>query len=238
MVSVRALVWLVVVSMSIGLFGSPAGSATGEVGRRAAPLVGECHDLTYDQVAKQSDSRAPVDCAAAHTTLTVQVATIPDKVWSKGAKARIAYGVRVCDEAHRAYFGVSPKLLEQTLFSSFFYFLPSPAEVKAGERFVRCDVAARAGTHIYALPADPRFTDLTPAVAKCMDKRYYFTRCSGPHTYYPIAAVTLPRRPAKGLEARAVGRRCQASIGQQVPGVSWPSGDWGRGSFGVCYRRD
>lgn len=71
-----------------------------------------------------------------------------------------------------------------------------------------------------------------------MNKRYYFTTCTGAHTYYPVAAVTLPRRPAQGQEARVVGRRCLASTGKQVPAVSWPSGSWGKGALGVCYRRD
>lgn len=237
MASVRALV-LVFVMLVVGLTGSPAGSATGETAGRAAPLVGECHDLTYDQLAKPSDTRAPVDCAATHTTLTVHVGTIPEKVWRKGKVAHYAYGVRVCRDAWEAYFGVSRKLLVQTLFSSYFYFVPSKAEAKAGARYIRCDVAARAGTKVFPIAADPRFTELTPEVAKCMNKRYYFTTCTGAHTYYPVAAVTLPRRPAEGQEARVVGRRCLASTGKQVAAVSWPAGDWSGSALGVCYRRD
>lgn len=237
MASVRALL-LVVITLAVGLTGSPAGSATGEAARQAVPVVGECHDLTYNELAKPSDTAAPVDCAASHTTMTVHVGTIPQKVWRKGVKARFAYGARLCDDPVEAYFGVSPKLLEQTVYSSYFYFVPSKAEAKAGARFVRCDLAARAGTKVFPIPADPRFTELTPEVAKCMNKRYYFTTCTGAHTYYPVAAVTLPRRPAEGREARVVGRRCVASTGQQVPAVSWPSGDWTGSALGVCYRRD
>lgn len=235
--SVRALV-LVLVTVFLGLTGSPATSVTGETAGRAAPLVGECHNLTYEQLAEPADTRPAVDCATTHTTLTVHVGTIPDKVWRKGKKARLAYGARICDDPHEAYFGVNPKLLVQSLYSSYFYFVPSKAEAKAGARYVRCDVAARAGSKVFPIAADPRFTELTPAVAKCMNKRYLFTRCTTAHTYYPFAAVSLPRRPAEGREAAVVGRRCAASTGQRVPAVSWPSGPWKGQALGVCYFRD
>lgn len=237
MASVRALV-LVVVTLVVGLAGSPAVSATVESAGRAAPLVGECHNLTFKQLAKPSDTAAPVDCAATHTTLTIHVGTIPKKVWRKGVRARFVYGARVCVKAHEAYFAVSPKLLVQTVYSSPFYFVPSKAEARAGERYVRCDAAARAGSKVYPIPADPRFTEVTSDNAKCMTRRFNFTPCAAPHTYYPVAAVTLPRRPAAGREAAVVGRRCQASLGKRVPAVSWPAGNWREANLGVCYRRD
>ena len=116
--------------------------------------------------------------------------------------------------------------------------MPSTAEAKAGARYIRCDVAASAGTKVFPIPADPRFTELTPAVAKCMNKRFNFTTCTGAHTYYPFAAVTLPRRPAAGPAARGVGRRWPAAPRRRVGAVGWPAGPWGKGSLGVCYRRD
>ena len=61
---------------------------------------------------------------------------IPESVWQRGERKRDAYAEGICDSAHDAYFGLSPKVLEQTLFGSYFHFLPSKAEAAAGERFV------------------------------------------------------------------------------------------------------
>jgi hypothetical protein len=204
----------------------------------AVPVVGECHEITYAQAAEVSDSSAPVDCSAKHTLMTIQVGTIPESVWSKGSKQRFEYAEGICRDAHEAYFGLSPKILALSMFNYYFYFLPNATEAAAGERFVRCDVARVAGSKLYPLAADPRFTELTKQVARCMTARYRFTACTGAHRFYPYAAVTLPRRPAAGREARVVGRRCQAATGRRAPAVSWPGGNWTDDNIGVCYRLD
>ncbi len=206
---------------------------------QAAPVVGECHDRTFAQAAKASDSSAPVDCTTRHTLMTIAVGTIPETVWDKGREKRIAYASSICTDARDAYFPVGRRALATTLYASAFYFFPDAGQVAAGERFVRCDVAKRAGSKLFPLPADPRFTKVTKQQERCMTARFDFTPCTSAHRYRPTSTVALPRRrPAPGAEGRVVARRCLRSTGRPVPAVSWPGGSWRHDNLGVCYRRD
>lgn len=229
---------LLVVSLivaSTAVVSSPAAQGAAA----SAPVVGECHDLTFAELAPMSDSSAPVDCATTHTALTIQVTTIPDSVWDQGKTKRISYAVRVCQKARYAYFGLSPKVLERTLFASSIFFFPDRAQVAAGERFVRCDVVKHSSSKVYPLAADPRFSKITKDVAACMSARFKITACTAPHRFYPTAAVGLPvPRPRSGQETIAVARRCVAVTGRRPAAVSWPGGRWTAKSLGVCYRRD
>jgi hypothetical protein len=169
---------LVLSAASVGLVActglTPAPSVK-PTAKPDAPAVGQCWDGTVADASAWSDWKGPkaIPCSASHTLYTFAVAKIsglmpPD--WSKSSTdATIADGVAA---AAFAACGPAYKTLGLTWNQQLvpnYYFIPSHAEWKKGERWVRCDIGLLDyGTSLKAesfVPL-PSISSLTSAVAQ------------------------------------------------------------------------
>ena len=118
-----------------------------------APEVGRCYRLSSAQSLAPVTSKARVKCDTKHTTVVAHVGYVPKAVTAKtpAETKRRAIGKRQCEPAYRKLAGgtVSDRatsLLTWTLFT------PSQDQLERGARWIRCDVLARSGDQLVALP--------------------------------------------------------------------------------------
>src|SRR5687767_539300 len=102
-----------------------------------APVVGQCFDMSPDELALASHPEAPVDCAAEHTSQVIAVALLPDDLTyeSRGLER---FALESCFSAQRAVLGTGQIGLRLTAFN-LGYFGPTPEQQAAGARWLRCD---------------------------------------------------------------------------------------------------
>lgn len=159
----------------------PAAAPTGS----AVPSAGECYNLAAEELERATTSLstgdAPVDCAADHNAVTVDVVGLsPEQVAlldgpaGTGAATDPATALRVTREVTMACqpavntaldsarldvsaAGVSWARVASTLTS--YSWLPSAEQWAAGDRWVRCDLASSRGT---PLPGPGTTVDLAP----------------------------------------------------------------------------
>ena len=166
--------------------------------------MGECRNLTLDQLIKQSDTSAPIDCSTRHTTKVVAVPQIPEgETWAsmkanKWAKISRLYE-KQCRPAWEALLGVNDRTQAMTAYGLGF-FLPTVAERDAGARWMRCDVyVARATSGLTRLKYDAAPLVPTPLndnhVRLCMKaKTFYHTSCDASHAWRSKGSFNLRRQ--------------------------------------------
>jgi len=197
-----------------------AGGAT--AARRAAPpTVGECRSLTAAQADAASDTSAPIDCAAAHTSRVIAVPSLPTGVTyadlDTGAKiARTA--TRLCYPAFRAAVGQSDRVRSRTAYA-FLFFIPTAQERTDGARWLRCDLALQHGKTLGVLPtySEPALTDSTipVAVKRCLaGKNHLVTTCKATHSYRATGSFTVDvkRFPGRKRIVQIGRNRCPALV--------------------------
>jgi hypothetical protein len=54
-----------------------ATSAAASAAAADTPAVGDCHTLTFKQIAHESETSAPVPCSSSHTSRVIKVADLP-----------------------------------------------------------------------------------------------------------------------------------------------------------------
>ena len=159
-----------------------------------APRSGRCFRMRAPQSRASVAAGRRVPCASSHTTVVARVSVLPGPVTARTSIAqRRKLGTRVCEPAFRRAVGGTPaeratSILTWTLFT------PSQAQLVRGARWVRCDVVARSGEELVALPATrPLLRAGVPEQLRiCQDERGADLSCASPHTYRVEAAYREP----------------------------------------------
>ena len=221
---------------------SPADAATPK------PEVGDCHSLTYTETQQVSDTDPRVSCKRTHTSRTIAVRNLPGSSFGDTTTLGKA-GYRACAAELATALGSSASARAQSAYD-FVFFAPTKAEIKAGARWVRCDIVLRGVKTLLALPAAK-----TPALgaaphasrlALCLrasSKSVAFTACSTTHNYRAVGTVAVSgsKYPARSRFRKIAAQRCTAIVGSEDWYTSWPSQyGWvlGKDRQLVCYGRD
>ncbi len=199
-----------------------------------ASKPGRCFRMRAPQSRASVASGRRVSCASRPTTLVARVSVLTAPVTARTSIAqRRKLGSRVCEPAYRRAVGGTPaeratSILTWTLFT------PSQAQLVRGARWVRCDVVARSGAELVALPATrPLLRSGVPEQLRvCQDEQGADLSCASPHTYRVEAAYReagdYPDATTYPTVARA---RCQQLTGRsdgfwQPPSKEgWAAGD-------------
>jgi hypothetical protein len=221
---------------------SPADAAS------SRPEVGSCHSTTYAESAAISDTDAPISCDRTHTSRTIAVKDLRGAAFHDNETLAKA-GYRACAPELVTALGSSASARAQSAYN-FVFFTPTKAQIKAGARWVRCDIVLVGVKTLLALPAAK-----TPALgaaphasrlAQCIratSKSSYRTACSTTHNYRAVGTVAVSGDgyPARSRFMKIAGQRCTAIVGSEDWYVSWPSQyGWvlGKERQLVCYGRD
>lgn len=187
---------------------APARAGTVDV---TPPEVGSCHQLTWHQVAGQSDARPSVPCTDEHDLVTTRVITFdtaPD--WTSD---ELYYRVaRQCYRSINDFFGGDAKDVQLSTYSTWFFY-PTAAQQEAGAAWARCDLGLHTTTgraHRDALKQLP--TDGQPAlgtaplddsIARCRlggGGDFAVTTCDHAHRFRAVRAFRFPGATYPGLK--------------------------------------
>jgi hypothetical protein len=108
----------------------------------AVPVVGACYDYNAKTLKAVSSNAPAIGCEAPHTAETYYVRTLPD---SFGLPSKSSLGAQLSASkpctvpAMNAYLGMPSRALPSRFRSVPLF--PTDAQWKAGERWMRCDVA-------------------------------------------------------------------------------------------------
>jgi hypothetical protein len=228
--------------------GSPASAETPRRGVDTTPAaVGTCHALTFKEGFHAADPDPAVDCATAHTTVTVKVVALPDSVdWGDAAALSAALD-GPCEKAKLKLFDGNARSVQMSAYD-IWWFEPTKAQKAAGARWIRCDVALTAGETLRPLPTDgdPQLGQLPldDRVARCRRGKaanYYPTACDKKHAYRAAVALKHPGAAYPGLHRMVAWthRRCTAKLGRsfgyyQTPTrVHWKVGE----RYTICFKK-
>lgn len=249
---VRILAGAAVAALVLGTFSAataapaspPAAEAAAAVDRpRTAanymvPKVGSCHLLTQRQASASSDARRAVPCSGKHTTVTIAVKRLSGAVNWNNRSALVDKIAPKCERAKFAALGRNDKLRSQTAYGTF-WFRPTPAQIKRGAAWLRCDLALAGGAKLMPLPADVTLgRKLTDRVARCLTAQGHPTVCKRPHAGRAAGAFRLSGAYPTPTRALATARRgCGRFTGRHPFTYSYPGTyAWKAGSRAmVCY---
>jgi hypothetical protein len=194
---VRILVGAAIAALVLGALTAPAATASPQAARSAeradykVPKVGSCHQLSLKDVYALTDSKRSVPCTSKHTTVTIAVKRLSGDVnWNNKSALLDKIGPK-CERARIEALGSSDKLRAQTAYD-WFWFEPSPAQIKRGATWLRCDLALQGGIRLMPLPADVKLgTKLSDRVARCRTSQGYDTVCKRPHAARAVGAFRL-----------------------------------------------
>jgi hypothetical protein len=220
------------------LLSVPAASASAPAARGVditPPAAGSCHDLTFDEGMGSSDPDPAVDCAAAHTSITLAVVTFgkaPDWGDSEAIYRRID---GPCSRALATMFAGHIKALQASAYGPWTFY-PTKAQRDAGAKWVRCDVALVNGSTMLQLPTDGDPTvgrlPLDDSIARCRRGRSqgaFVTGCAGTHAYRMTDMFKHKGSAYPGYKKlqRWTYRRCHARLGRSLGLYEFPTpGQW------------
>lgn len=228
----------------------------------AAPKVGACYPLTYDEAIAATSGTAPVDCTKKHTSETAAVGTIDAlvdghllAVDSERVRSQVA---TACPQALKAYVGGSLEQLRLSMIRPAWY-TPTLEDSDAGADWYRCDAVVLAGTGTLAQLT----TGLKGVLGKAKGRNQYamcgtaapdaknFERvlCSAQHSWRAIEVVVFKEGDYPGeKKVRAAGRtKCEDAAADVAEdpltfewGYEWPTKEqWDMGqAFGRCWAPD
>ncbi|KQW47988.1 hypothetical protein ASC77_16475 [Nocardioides sp. Root1257] len=176
-----------------------------------APAVGSCYDLTLKDGFEHSVPKEPIDCAADHTTVVIEVGTLTTGLtWSSSEKAIGKDVGAQCGAAFSAKVGSKPAQLMYSQYT-WFWFEPTDAEKAAGARWFSCHLAAVEDRALGDLPdVLPRAgRNLPDALARCfVGRKYVQTTCADRHDWRLEFAVVVHQKPTPKNIDRADHRIC------------------------------
>ena len=200
-----------------------------------APEVGRCYRLSPAETLAPVTSSRRVRCSSKHTTVIAHIGYVKKAVTSTTPLAkRRAIGKRICAPEYRKLAGGTvpdraTSLLTWTLFT------PSSDQLERGARWVRCDVLARSGESLVALP------DRKPLLGKgvpeslrvCQTATGADVSCARPHVFRveAVYAAPGPSYPDPSRYTAAARSRCKELMGKdggywQPPSqAGWKAGD-------------
>jgi hypothetical protein len=235
--AVAALVAAAVTSVNAGTVTASAADPS-----YGAPAVGQCFDMSADELAGASYVEAPVDCAAAHTARTIAVAQLPADLAYASTGKLTRFALETCLPAQRKALGTSLLRMRMSAYNVG-YFLPTVEQRAAGARWLRCDLVL-GGASLEPLPAKLELGRLPyeKSVSRCLTGRdFQLTVCSSRHAFRATAAmkVTASRFPSEKVWQRLGTRRCRSVVTSRSYRFGWPSkAAWKAGDRAlVCYSK-
>lgn len=202
-------------TLTTGLLGSSASAVQ--------PLVGSCHQLTFQQAwDDRSDPAAPVACTGPHTLQTVAVITSPTPLAGLSDDQVSQLAGAACEPALIKARG-SRFLAAQSVLAGF-EFAPTAQEIAAGENWFRCDLGVISGTslqplphHVLALPVISQ-RHFPNTYRKCLAGTVR-TSCTHRHTQRAIGAFDLTNKSLRSKAAfeRLAHRKCPGATGYVFP---------------------
>ncbi len=238
-----------------------AGAAESEPA--PAPRSDTCHELTFGQIGRYSNTAATVACSKPHTSYTFAVKALPADVAFDGVDigndAVQENASLQCRSAYASYIGGSAAVRSLSRLSVT-YFLPSQPDFDKGARWVRCDVIGLQSSRVLAdLPLElkgfnTRDTALDdyglcsqgdPGTVDTM-----LVMCSQDHTFRALSALRLgsdsDAYPGQSVAMTEGQKRCDKLVSDTL-GVgggysyawTYPSpDDWANGQrFGFCWNK-
>ena len=209
---------------ALGLVAVPSAVAADPLFQ--APAVGQCFDMSGEELAAASYTEAPVDCASSHTSTTIVVAVMPDGL-SYESSGFTRFALETCLPVQRKVLGTSKLRMRMTAYS-FAYFGPTPEQQAAGARWMRCDLVLGDVRDPRPLPGrlDVGSYPFKKAVSRCLVGRdFRVTVCSARHTYRAAAAmrVRAERYPSEKAWQRLGTKRCRGAVSTRTYRFGWPS---------------
>lgn len=237
----RTRVALVVLSLVAGCLGAMglASSSSSAATAATRPKVGQCHQLTWRQSGAIADAKRAVSCSARHNLQTIAVVRSPTSLASLTPDQQADLGARLCSPKFDKALGRTATVREQTVYSLSF-FAPTPAQIAAGARWIRCDVGKVAVDHFVTLPRH-RLTRpiigsrIKDSERRCLTSRWYITPCTSKHVQRSMKAFVVPQTtyPTGDQVGRLAARKCPTGWDN----VTWAS-EWGwqhGNHVAVCY---
>lgn len=209
---------------AFSVLGAPSASAADPTYQ--APVVGQCFDMSPDELALPSYSEAAVDCAAEHTSQVIAVAQLPDGLTYEST-GLVEFALETCYPAQRKVLGTSKLGVRLTAFN-IGYFGPTTEQQAAGARWLRCDLVLSNGDRLLPLPGRLKVGTFpfSPKVARCLAGRdFHVTVCARKHTFRATAALKVDssRYPTEKAWQRIGTERCRNATFSRSYRFSWPS---------------
>jgi len=234
-----AVVLVGVLAAAVGPGAATARAVDPMVG---APVVGQCHDMSPDELAAASYDEAPIDCTTTHTATTIAVAQLPDELGLGGRRLE-RFALEACFAAQRAALGTTARGVRLTAYD-IGWFVPSTEQQAAGARWVRCDLVLGSARDLQPLPTDVRVGRgrADASVARCLAGRAArVTTCTHPHTFRATSALRVDgaRYPTRKARDRIGADRCRTAVTTLSYRFGWPAkAAWRAGDRTlVCYAR-
>ncbi len=217
----------------------PAATSAGPA-HAATPKVGECHNLTYKDIAAASDTKKPVDCSDKHTTRTIAVVTAPAAA-TRGSNDAQAYAVgKACGPALSKILGADAETRAKTLYS-LAWFMPTKAQKSKGAKWMRCDVTLTDQRRAYALESETPFLEEDPEDKERVCGRinpdnqdaWEIVPCAIKHQFVPRKYIPVE----KGTSFKDAGVEAEKACRSHSPLFTWSHAEkWGSGErFYICW---
>ncbi len=238
----------------------PESGSTEETSAPERPTVGECHDLSSDEVLESADTKDPVDCTKDHTSETVHVGTF--KPAAKGEAGELTDDAanrkasEICRGKAASYLGSTEGALPLTRVEVF-WFVPALDEVDAGAKWLRCDVVVlERENELMKLPATMKGALKGKqgqqefglcGTAPPGDKKFERVVCAEKHAWRATSTIgigggtkypgTKTVRDAGEEECQSQARATQNNSLQFDYGWEWPTKEqWQAGQrYGLCW---
>jgi hypothetical protein len=197
----------------------PASYAATRAAGSDRPAVGDCHALTFKQIAHESDSSVPVACSSAHTTRVIKVADLPSgTTWETLTSAQISrLGVTECTPAYRRALGQNDKVRDSSAYA-WIFFAPTQTQRAGGAHWIRCDLILLKGRALKSLPTDtvPALSSsrLPDKVRRCTTGTSHLTTvCTATHDFKATGAFTVKGSYPGATKLAGIARhRCPALV--------------------------
>lgn len=207
-----------------------------------APVVGQCSDMSRDELDQASYVEPAVDCAGTHTAQVIAVAQVPDGLRYESA-GFLDFALRTCGPAQRRALGTGRVGVRLTAYD-LGYFGPTAEQQAAGARWMRCDLVLPSDDTLLPLPGrlEVGTFPFSMAVSRCLAGRdFHVVVCATKHSYRATAALRVNARrfPSERAWQRIGTQRCRTATGSSSYRFSWPSrAGWKAGDrVIVCYAR-
>ena len=231
------------------LLAAPSTAGTGDTAADGPdyhrPSVGDCRQMSWQEITQASDPPATVDCSTPHSARTIAVPSLPQDVGYTDQARLERIATRACTPAEEHALGRTRLVQRQTAYQ-WVWFVPTTSEWDHGARWLRCDLVLLGGQAVLTLPTDrvPALPSgrLPRSVARCLVGRDAITTvCARKHQWRAVGGFVLDQKryPTNARAVRRIERRCAGIVGAAT--FSWTYASkavWAMGRHEVvCYRK-